>query len=186
MTETEIKSIIDESLYNRVLAAFKWDGVKEQVNHYYTDENGLLRKKRIMVRVRTADGTSIIQVKLRRNADSPIQICDESSYEIHGVPDTLDAEMTKKITGIDAGPLRRIGSASTLRHSFHRGGSELCLDKTTYFGKTDYETEIEYTEKVCEEILMKLTRLGVSFKGGCVGKFSRFLAEYEKNNARNI
>ena len=38
---------------------------------------------------------------------------------------------------------------------------------------------IEYEEKISADLLMKLTSLGVRFNEKCVGKFSRFLAEYK-------
>lgn len=180
MTETEIKSIIDEKTYERAKKAFKWDSVKKQTNHYYTDEAGALREKRIMVRVRVIDGVGKIQVKLHKNDNSPLQICEETEYETEGVSDVIDADTAKMITGLDVGPLHRMGEATTLRHSFKHNGSELCLDKTTYFGKTDYEVEMEYDGKMSADMLMKLTSLGISFKDKCVGKFSRFLEEYNK------
>lgn len=180
MTETEIKSIIDEEIYRRVKKAFKWDSIKEQENNYYTDRNGILRKNRIMVRVRVVDETPKIQVKLHKNADSPLQICEENEYEIHGVPQTLDGETARRVTGMEVGELFRMGSAVTVRHSLKRNGSELCLDRTKYFNKTDYEVEVEYEEKMSAELLMKLTSLGIAFNKKSIGKFSRFLAEYEK------
>lgn len=52
MTETEIKSMIDKDLYESILNAFTWEKVREQTNYYYTDKAGILREKRIMVRIR--------------------------------------------------------------------------------------------------------------------------------------
>ena len=45
------------------------------------------------------------------------------------------------------GELYKMGCAVTIRNSLVHNGSELCLDKTTYFDKTDYEVEVEYEEK---------------------------------------
>ena len=132
MTETEIKSMIDKDLYESILNAFTWEKVREQKNYYYTDKAGILREKRIMVRIRVVGEVAKIQVKLHKNENSPLH-----------------------------------------------NGSELCLDKTTYFDKTDYEVEVEYEEKISADLLMKLTSLGVRFNEKCVGKFSRFLAEYK-------
>ena len=180
MRETEIKSIIDEKTYEKAEKAFKWDSVKEQENHYYTDRNGVLREHRVMVRVRVVEGKAKIQVKLHKNANSPLQICDETEFDIDKVPEIIDALTAEKITGMDVGELFRMGSAVTLRHSLTHNASELCLDKTTYFDKTDYEVELEYTEKMSADLLMKLNSLGIAFNKNCVGKFSRFLGEYLK------
>lgn len=182
MTETEIKSIITKEAYINLKSAFDWDSVHEQTNHYYTDKAGLLREKRVMVRIRVVDGVPKLQVKLHKNENSPLQICEETEYETENVPDIIDARTAEAVTGIKAGGLYRMGCAVTKRHSMKHNGSELCLDKTTYFDKTDYEVEVEYEDKMSAELLMKLTRLGVEFKESCVGKFSRFLAEYEKRS----
>ena len=181
MRETEIKSIIDEDTYERVDKAFTWESVKEQENHYYTDAASLLREKRVMVRVRVVDDTAKIQVKVHKNDNSPLQICEENEFETDGAPETIDADTAKKITGMDVGELRRMGSSVTLRKTFTHNGSELCLDKTEYFQKTDYEVEMEYSDKMSAELLMKLNSLGVMFDKKSVGKFSRFLDEYLKN-----
>ncbi len=180
MTETEIKSIIDEETYLRVKNAFKWDEIKEQENNYYTDHNGILRQNRIMVRVRVIDGVSKIQVKLHKNNNSPLQICEENEFAIDGIPQMIPAEKAKRITGVESGDLFYMGSAVTVRYSLKSNGSELCLDKTNYFDKTDYEVEVEYEEKMSAELLMRLTALGIAFNKESIGKFSRFLKEYDK------
>ena len=68
MTETEIKSMIDKDLYESILNAFTWEKVREQTNYYYTDKAGILREKRIMVRIRVVGEMAKIQVKLCRFA----------------------------------------------------------------------------------------------------------------------
>ena len=181
MTETEIKSMIDKDLYKSILNAFTWEKVREQTNYYYTDKAGILREKRIMVRIRVVGEVAKIQVKLHKNENSPLQICEENEFETEEVPDIINAELAKEITGEDVGELYKMGCAVTIRNSLVHNGSELCLDKTTYFDKTDYEVEVEYEEKISADLLMKLTSLGVRFNEKCVGKFSRFLAEYKNH-----
>ena len=185
MKETELKSIIDFDTYTRVKRAFNWESVFEQENHYYTDRGGILRKNRTMVRIRVIGDVLKIQVKLHKNSNSPLQICDETEFAIGDVPETISAGIAKAITGMDVGELYHMGVAKTKRRTLRRGDSELCLDKTTYFGKTDYEIELEYIEKMSADLLVKLLSLGVMFKQNSVGKFSRFLEEY-KNHGGNI
>lgn len=180
MTETEIKSLISEDMYKKAKKAFEWDSIKEQENNYYTDKNGVLRENRIMVRIRVVDGEEKIQVKHHKNENSPIQICEENEYDIDNVPEVIDASTALTITGMNVGELYKMGKATTLRHLKRHNGSELCLDKTEYFDKVDYEVEVEYQDKMSAELLMKLMQLGIPFNQKCVGKFSRFLEEYEK------
>ena len=171
--------LVDKDLYKSILNAFTWEKVREQTNYYYTDKAGILREKRIMVRIRVVGEVAKLQVKLHKNENSPLQICEENEFETEEVPDIINAELAKEITGEDVGELYKMGCAVTKRNSLVHNGSELCLDKTTYFDKTDYEVEVEYEEKISADLLMKLTSLGVRFNEKCVGKFSRFLAEYK-------
>ena len=180
MLEKEYKSLLTEDEYNKIAAHFEWDWVKEQTNHYYCDEDKILAKNRVMFRVRVKDGKSAIQVKLHKNAGSPLQICEELEYPVDGVPEVI--EDGEKYTGIKAGELKNLGCTVTLRHSkMWDNQTEICLDKTEYLGITDYEIEIEYTgEEIPEALSAELTALGVEFKKASVGKYTRFLRALEK------
>ena len=180
MLEVEYKSLLTEGMYNKLANHYNWDSIKEQTNHYYCDEDKILRKNRITFRVRVKDNKSVIQVKLHKNSGSPLQICEEKEYPIDCVPDIItDGE---KYTGIKTGELKNLGSTVTLRHSkMWDNQTEICLDKTEYLGITDYEIEIEYTgEEIPEKLSAELTALGVEFKEHSVGKYSRFLKALEK------
>ena len=181
MTETELKCIIDEEAYERVKKTFEWESSFEQENNYYTDHGGVLNKNHIMVRVRVADGVSKLQVKLDKTNRSPLQVCEEYEYDIDGVPETLDEETAYKLTQMHVGELYRLGSSVTKRYILHRGKTELCLDKTTYFGKTDYEVEAEYVDAVSGELIERLSSLGVKFNQKSIPKYSRFLKEFKKH-----
>ncbi|MBQ2669316.1 MAG: CYTH domain-containing protein [Clostridia bacterium] len=180
MTETELKRIVDLKTYERVKKAFEWESSFEQENNYYTDHDGVLNKNHIMVRVRVVNGVSRLQVKLDKANRSPLQICEEYEYDIDGIPETLDAETAYKLTNMHVGELYRLGSSVTTRYLLHRGKTELCLDKTTYFGKTDYEVEAEYVDAISSEIVDRLTALGVKFNQKSIPKYSRFLKEFKK------
>ena len=180
MLETEYKSLLTEGEYKKIAAHFDWDSVKEQTNHYYCDEDKVLRKNRITFRVRVKDDKSVIQVKLHKNTGGPLHICEELEYPIDGVPDTItDGE---KYTGIKTGELKNIGCTVTLRHSkMWDDKTEICLDKTEYLGITDYEIEVEYTgEEIPEKLSEELNALGVEFNKKSSGKYSRFLKALEK------
>ena len=182
MLEKEYKSLLTESEYNKIASHFDWDSVKEQTNHYYCDDERILAKNRVMFRVRVKDNKSVIQVKLHKNADSPLQICEELEYGVDGVPETI--EDVEKYTGIKTGTLKNLGCTVTLRHSkMWDSQTEICLDKTEYLGITDYEIEIEYTgEEMPKDLSAELTALGVEFKENSVGKYTRFLKALEKQN----
>ena len=182
MLETEYKSLLTEEEYNKIACHYSWDWIKEQTNHYYSDDESILARNRVMFRVRVKDDRSVIQVKLHKNVNSPLQICEELEYPADGVPEVI--EDGEKYTGIKTGTLKNLGSTVTLRHSkMWDSRTEICLDKTEYLGITDYEIEIEYTgEKIPEELLAELTALGVEFKENSVGKYTRFLRALNNKN----
>ncbi len=181
MLETEYKSLLTKSEYEKIAAHFTWDSIFTQTNHYYGDADGILEKNRIMLRVREKDGGSVIQVKLHKNAGSPLQICEELEFPASGVPDTIvDGE---KYIGIKTGELQNLGCTVTKRHSkMWDEKTEICLDKTEYLGTTDYELEIEYIGGgIPPGLHTELDMLGIEFKAASVGKYTRFL-----NRAREI
>ena len=182
MLETEYKCLLTQSEYNKIAAHFDWDSVKEQTNHYYCDADKILRKNRVMFRVRVKDNKSVIQVKLHKNSDSPLHICEELEYPIDCVPDVI--EDGGKYTGIKTGELKNLGCTVTLRRSkMWDDKTEICLDKTEYLGITDYEIEVEYTgEEMPEKLSEELAALGVEFRKKSTGKYSRFLRALESKN----
>ncbi len=183
MLETELKCIITKEVYDKVRAAFDWDSESEQINYYYTDEQRVLRKNRVMVRVRARNNGFKLQVKLHKNAGSPLQVCEETEYDIDGAPIKIPADTAQTVTGLEVGELLKMGGSKTFRSSLMWGsGTEICLDKTDYFDITDYEIEIEYKEKVSQELIDKLSELGVEFKENSIGKFSRFLKKFDELN----
>ena len=175
MLETELKCMLSEKSYLELETMFEWDWVKEQTNHYYTDPSNELKKRGITLRVRTKDNINKIQVKAHKNADSPLQICEEAEYDTESVPESFTADAVKKMTGLDV-PASRLGSLTTLRHSLmYCDGVEICLDKNDFLDKIDYEIEIEYTEEIPIELMDKLKAAGVEFKDAATGKCTRFM-----------
>lgn len=180
MLETELKCMLDKETYDRLEATFTWDEVFEQVNSYYTDPSGQLKKNGITLRVRTKGGKDIIQVKTHKNADSPLQIAEEAEFEANGIPERFSADDVLKMTGIEV-PASLLGSLTTQRHSLiFCDGVEICLDKNDYLDKTDYEIEIEYTREIPDELTELLRIAGVEFTVPAVGKCSRFMIRLAK------
>lgn len=180
MLEKEYKAILTRSEYDAVKGAFSWDWVKEQTNNYYTDDDGVFFKNRIMFRVREKDGKCVIQVKSKKNVDNALQICEEREFPIDGVPSVI--ENVREYTDLECGNIRRMGAAKTLRCSkMWDDSTEICLDKTEYFDKCDYEIEVEYTASdIPDDLKNVLAELGITFTKKAIGKFSRFLEEYNK------
>ncbi len=175
MLETELKCMLDADTYEKLEKMFEWDDTAEQVNSYYSDPNGALKRSGITLRVRTKKGVSKIQVKVHRNSDSPLQICDEAEFKTDTVPDGFTRDEVRKMTGLDT-DASLLGSLTTLRSSLiYCPGVEICLDKNDYLDRTDYELEIEYTESIPAELIQRLNAAGVFFTAPSIGKCTRFM-----------
>ena len=176
MIETEYKCIIDEQTYDKIREHFDWDWEVHQINNYYFDAKGELSKRHIMVRIREKNGAFAVQVKAHKNPGEALQICEENEFPIDCVPEVIPAADALKYTGVETGDLKLAGDLDTLRSSLMwRDNVEICLDKSAYLDRVDYEIEIEYTGDLPVELMRELEGLGVVFKKSAVGKYTRFV-----------
>ena len=176
MLEVEYKSLLSEETYNKIREYYHWNWVKHQINNYYFDSLGELGRRHIMVRVREKDGSFAVQVKAHKNPGEALQICEETEFPIDCVPEKISAEDGERYTGVKTGELSCAGSLDTLRHSLMWcEGVEICLDKSEYLDRCDYEIEVEYTGEFPPKLMDELKQLGVEFKEKSVGKYTRFI-----------
>lgn len=175
MLEIEYKALIDKDTYEKIKAHYTWDYIKEQINYYYFDSAGELSRRHIMVRVREKDDKYKVQVKAHKNPGEALQICEETEFPITSLPETISSEDALRYTGIKTGELSLLGNLITLRHSLMRYENvEICLDRSEYLDRIDYEIEVEYTGEFPPELMDELKELGVEFKEKSKGKYSRF------------
>ena len=176
MLETELKSLITKDTFEKVKSAYVWDKIITQTNHYYRAMTPVLRNNGITFRVREIGGIYKLQIKKHTNSDSPLQICEETEFEIDHVPEIFESGDVKNYTGTDAGDVFLLGSATTIRYLLlWDDTTELCLDFTSYLDTEDYEVEIEYQGECPTKIIDEMNALGVEFKEKSKGKYSRFL-----------
>lgn len=184
MIENEFKIMLTKEQYEKLLTLYKWDKVIDQTNHYYDNDDLALSALHITVRVREINGKFFLQEKLPGAAEySRVELEKPLEFlpDVMGVSD-LPGAPSQSISGI-----KRLGQLKTTRNVHRFEGGEIDLDKSEYFGKTDYEIEIEFTDeksarKVLDDIKKKLDIKPNSEI--CAGKIRRFLEEY-KNAARS-
>lgn len=181
MLETELKCIITKDVFEKIKGKYKWDRVITQTNHYYRALTPILKQNGITFRVREIDNTYKLQIKKHTNSDSPLQICEEYERELEAVPDFFDEVTVFGLTGVDAGEVYLIGSATTKRYSLMwNNTTEICLDYTMYFDIDDYEIEIEFKGECPIALLDEMKVLGVEFKENSKGKYSRFIQRFSE------
>lgn len=177
MLETELKAMLTKELYDTVDKMYPWESRKLQKNFYYLDNGSVLLNNRSVFRIRQKDDCFKIQVKIHKNSDSPLQICEELEYPTDCAPEKINEKRAAEYTGLETGELYRAGFNETLRNSFMwNETTEICLDKTTYFDVTDYEIEVEYTGELPVKLIDELNSAGIKFNKSSVGKYSRFLS----------
>ena len=177
MIENEFKVMLTEGQYERVLALYDFVTFT-QINHYYDTADLEMSARRVTVRVRAVDGKFFLQMKLPTAA---LFSRVELSKELPNLPEKISGAELSALSGTDCPDVERLGELKTTRSIYKFNGGEIDVDRSEYFGKTDYELEIEFTdEQAARRVLAEITeKTGIENSGEvCVGKVRRFLDEY--------
>lgn len=186
MIENEFKIMLTEEQYDAIHALYAWDSEAGQVNWYYDSSSEELSARHITCRVREAGGRYFLQMKLpaHENASGAVSRV-ELERELDEVPECISGAELEKICGAAELPdVSLLGSLATFRSVKHFNGAEIDLDRSRYFGRTDYELEVEYTdESEAKRILSEIEQhVSLDRNAPVTGKIRRFLAEYHKNH----
>lgn len=182
MIENEFKVMLTAEQYTKLYSMYGWDREHTQKNYYFDTPQLSLVQRHITCRVRLLEGVYYLQMKLPNGAAYSRIELEQTLGD--ALPYTLSAEQLNALTGrTDMPDVGLIGELSTLRSIKHIDGAELDLDRSVYFGKTDYELEIEFNdEQWARKLLSRLKeQLSIEAVGDvCIGKLHRFIAEYRK------
>ncbi len=175
--------MLTKEQYERLHSLYEWDRELEQTNFYYDTEELSLVTSHITCRVRRIDGVHYLQMKLPTGVDySRVELEKELGVQL---PEALSADMLNQLSDrTDMPDVKLLGSLTTLRSVKKLDGAEIDLDRSSYFGRTDFELEIEFTdEAAARRLLEEITAAADIARTGdvCLGKLHRFLSEYEKN-----
>lgn len=183
MIENEFKKMLTKAQYERIREYFEWDRVINQVNYYYDTAALELSERHITCRVRKIGEEVFLQMKFPNGAAGFSRV--EVERRLSGdVPQTLSGQLLESAAGEYLGALPQVellGELATQRCVKRFDGAELDLDKSSYFSRTDYELEVEFTdESAARALLSQLSQLAELPKTAdvCAGKVRRFLAEY--------
>ncbi len=186
MIENEFKIMLSEAQYNAIHELYEWDTETEQVNSYYDTADFICGKRHITVRVRSVSGKFLLQMKLPaeqvgNGAVSRIEL----ERQLDGIPETISGDRLKALGGAELPDVSLLGTLTTFRSVKLLQGVEIDLDRSSYFGKTDHELEIEYTDQhAAEELLSEIaSKIRLDTETPAIGKIRRFLSEYKKQNS---
>lgn len=180
MVENEFKVMLNNSQYDKLLNLYKFSAFV-QVNHYYDTEALSMSEKSVTIRVRDLEGKHYLQVKLPTGKSfSRVEL----SKEIPDVPKVIASDELNALSDgyfINFPNVNLLGMLKTTRNVYTFEGGEIDLDKSEYFGKVDYEAEIEFTdESAARKVLQDIKKaLDITPRSDvCTGKIHRFLNEY--------
>lgn len=182
MVENEFKVMLTEAQYNAIHDLYSWDKEVQQVNSYYDSPDLLLSERHITCRVRTVSGKYLLQMKLpsgelKNGAVSRIEL----ERQLDSIPQSISGGELTEMSGAENLPdVKLLGDLATFRSVKRFTGAEIDLDKSEYFGKTDYELEIEYTDEAAAKALLNDISAHVEINSAAPvsGKIRRFLQEY--------
>ncbi len=178
MQEKEIKILLTEEKYDLINSIFKWDKKIVQTNHYYIDKSS--ENMKITVRVREIDGEYKLQIKVPVSREKSLHVNTEYELSLSSLPEVIPSETIYRLTEIKMGDCTYAGSLKTIRKVYNCDEfTEICLDDNTYFGKRDYELEVEYINEIDEGLLDILRQNLGSIDFKAKGKVSRFMKEYK-------
>ena len=186
MVENEFKLMLTEAQYQKLYSMYGWDTEFSQTNYYFDTPELSLINSHITCRVRYVGGLYYLQMKLPNGADhSRLEFEAELG---DALPYKLSAQELNELSGrSDIPDVGLIGELTTLRSVKKFDGGEIDLDRSRYFGITDYELEVEFTDETAARAVLLLLKeaAGITETADvCLGKVHRFVREYNKNSAK--
>lgn len=182
MIENEFKVMLNKNQYEKLVKSHKWDKEISQTNHYFDTDDLSLFARHITCRVREISGEFFLQLKLPTGVNfSRVELEKKLDF----LPEIIDGKTLETLAeNVDFPDVKRLGALSTKRLVKRFDGAEIDLDESRYFGKTDYEIEIEFTdENTARELLENVRNLigeSASNSEVCTGKIRRFLEEFQR------
>ena len=147
-----------------------------QVNYYFDTPDFAMADGHSMLRVRSKKNSLRLQYKNKRKRLGSMLLCEEREAKLKKLPKTVNP--SDYFEDAPAVSCALLGNLVTHRTDFVFPNAVVSLDESQYFGKTDYEIEIEGEEEAITLLAEWLAPQGESKKGN--GKFSRFLKAYKK------
>lgn len=175
--EKEIKILLNEEEYNKILNFFVWNKEYTQNNYYYGNLKETSAKSANTIRIREKKGKIFLQVKIRKVERGSLHIQEEYERELEDIPSVVSKLELKELTEYDfPSDVYLLGVLSTTRRECCLFPDIIiCLDKNNYFEMEDYEVEIEFTQYYPSQVIGVLKEIGIITNRKARGKYTRFL-----------
>lgn len=155
--EIEFKNMLNKNEYDNLLAEYQLSvsSLKTQTNIYFDTSDFKLKTKKMGLRIRLSDNTTEFTLKVpTSDQHTLLEVTDylnsyTSEFSLVKQVSLEKSEVAKYLIheGIQLSSLQPIGQLTTTRGEVSlQSNVLLVLDKSFYYGKTDYELEMEVDE----------------------------------------
>lgn len=153
MKEKELKVLLSKSQFESLCDRFKCEVIYTHINFYYSDNQDILRKQGVTVRVRVKNGNANLEVKIPSEKQGIVHVKEEYQKKIDAIPLEIKGVELTKMTKNEIPDVIMKGYLITERRVYYWDTeTEICLDYNQYLGHEDYEIEIEYLDKIADDI----------------------------------
>ncbi|KGX92704.1 adenylate cyclase [Pontibacillus halophilus JSM 076056 = DSM 19796] len=152
--EIEFKNLVEENEYHKLMNAFnlKQEDLFSQTNHYFETNDHALKSHKAALRIRKKNDTWTLTLKephpegLLETHDTLTE--EEARAWMNNTP-TDAPHVMKRLNALQVpvSSLRYLGALTTERIEVPYNETTVVLDKSLYNGQSDYELELEASEK---------------------------------------
>jgi len=146
--EIEMKTLLSEEEYNRLLAQFSEVTPITQKNYYLDTPDFYLRQHKIAMRIRTFDTSAELTIKIPQEVGNmeynQSLTLEEVKYCLENckLPQGMIVEELKSL-GLSTSGWIVLGCLTTVRYEKETAIGLMALDQSRYFDIVDYELELE-------------------------------------------
>jgi len=146
--EFEAKNLLSEQEYQLLVAHFKSNQPKTQINYYFETEDFFLKSKGAALRIRELNNQSVLTLKQPMEdglLETHVKLSEETKKQwLNGNPVVIPQfkEHLNEL-GLDPEKLKYWGKLTTDRIEIKEQQTTIVLDKSYYNNRVDYELEIE-------------------------------------------
>lgn len=181
MQEKELKLLLSKSQFDSLCERFKCRVIYTHINFYYSDNQNVLKKQGITVRVREKHGNANLEVKIPSGKQGLVHVKQEYQKELEAIPLKIKGDELTEMTRYKLPDVVMKGYLITERRVYNwNSETEICLDHNQYLGCEDYEIEVEYVKELPSEILQILKDEMIELSPTS-GKCKRFFEKLVEN-----
>ncbi len=177
MQEKELKILLSKSQFDSLCERFKCGVIYTHINFYYSDDQDVLKKREITVRVREKHGNANLEVKIPSGKQGLVHVKEEYQKKLEAIPLAIKGDELTELTRCKLPDVAMKGYLITERRVYNWDSeTEICLDYNQYLGYEDYEIEVEYLSEIAEDIYKILADENIEMipvKGKCKRFFER-------------